>query len=110
MSELMRYSQPGEISTRAERRVSKSISRIAERSVVRSAQIEAEARAQEDKLDAIARVGARALNNTALLSELEVSLARVVPAATSRLESIADIATLASAQVMMDAAQKLGRS
>jgi hypothetical protein len=69
--------------------------RIEARGDLRLAQIDTEAEVMAGKADAINYVGWRALQNVALLSQMEQQLAQAVTLASGRLAAIADMTALA---------------
>jgi hypothetical protein len=58
---------------------------------------DARAEIEDAKVNAIAAVGMRAMQDVALLSQVEQSLAQTVPQASGRLATIADLAALSMA-------------
>jgi hypothetical protein len=72
--------------------------------------VEAEAEVQVATVDAMSYVGRRAMQDVALVSQLEQQLALAVPMASGRLAAIADVTALALTDVVADTARKLRRS
>lgn len=89
------------------RREAKQLGQLQAQSRYGLAQIEATADLQAAKTDGVAYVGRRAMQNVALLSQLEVQLAQTVPAAVSRLQAIADITAMGLSEVVIDSVHKL---
>lgn len=73
------------------------------------ARIEAAAEVQSARVDAVAFVGRRAMQDVALLSQVESQLAQAVPHASGRLASIADLTAIAMTEVVVDTARRVGR-
>ena len=62
-------------------------------------------------LDGIATIGATAMRNVAMVSQLEQQLAQAVPLATSRLQAIGDMTAFAMADAVSSSARRIrGRS
>jgi hypothetical protein len=91
------------------RNLSRELARVSGGAQLGLARIEAQAELQASKADAVAYVGSRAMQNVAMLSQLEQQLAQAVPMATSRLQGIADMAALGMADVMTDTVMRLRR-
>jgi hypothetical protein len=72
-----------------------------------TARIEAAAEVQALKADAVTFVGKRAMQDVAMLSQLEQQLATLVPMATGRLQGIADMTSLAIAEVVGDTLRRV---
>ncbi len=109
MSNLERYQQSGGLS-RLSRQTSSAIARVQAGSSVRQAQVEAAAELQAVKADAVAYVGRRALQNVALLSQVESQLAVAVPHASGRLAAIADLTAIALSDVVAETAHSVRRA
>jgi hypothetical protein len=88
-------------------RSGRALARIDQGRRVAIAEADAVADIQAVKVDGLAYVGKVALQDTALLSQLEQQLAQLVPMATSRLQAIADITALGMAEVVTDTVRKL---
>jgi hypothetical protein len=73
------------------------------------ARIEQGAEMQVGRLQAVVYVGKRAMQEVALLSQLEGQLSAVVPLATSRLQGIADIVALEAADVVSETLRRVSR-
>lgn len=85
------------------------IARLQRRTVMELAQIAHVAAAQAARVEAIACVGRRALFEAALVTQTEQSLALLVPLASGRLQTIADVATLGIAEVVADTVRRVTR-
>jgi hypothetical protein len=72
--------------------------------------VDGEAQVQEAIVQGVASVGASAMRSIAMVSQLEVQLGQLVPAAVSRLQAIGDITGLAMAEVVSQTAQRLNRA
>lgn len=66
------------------------------------ARIEVAAEVQAVRVAAVVGVGKRALQEVALLTQVEQQLATLVPLATTRLQAIGDVTALAVAEVVSD--------
>ncbi len=104
-SDLLRYSSaPG-----PSRRVARDLARLDDQAQLTGAQIEAAAEIQARKADAVGAVAGRALQDVALLSQMEQQLAQTVPLASGRLAAIADTAALAMTQIVSETVCRLRR-
>lgn len=104
-SDLIRYSPEAGLS----RRVACGLARLDEQAQLVGAQIETAVGLQAIKADAIGAVAGRALQDIALLSQMEQALAQTVPLASGRLVAIADTAALAMTQVVSETTCRLRR-
>jgi len=104
-SDLIRYAQPGALS----RRTSRSLIRLQESAEVAQTEIEVVAAVQAAKADAVCAVAGRAMQDVALLSQMELQLAQTVPLASGRLAAIADAAALSLTGVVGDTVARLRR-
>lgn len=71
------------------------------------ARVEAHAEIQSLKVQAVGYVGQQAMQAVAMVSQLEGQLAQACPLAVTRLQGIADMTSMAIAQVVIDTAWKL---
>lgn len=90
-------------------RVSKSLSRLAIETGMTIAYTEAKAEIDATVIHGIAYVGQMAMQDVALLTQMEQQLATAVPLAASRLQAIGDMATLGMADVVAGSPRRLGR-
>jgi hypothetical protein len=104
MSEILpyRYEQPI-IPTRT----SRAVGTVRHYFTVESAQVAANAEIQALKAEAIGSVARLALQEAAMISQLEQNLSTLVPFSASRLESIASSAAYGLAEVVIDTARGL---
>jgi hypothetical protein len=58
---------------------------------------------------AVGYVGKKAMQEVALISQLEQQLSTLVPLATSRLQAIGDITALSAAEIVSDTVRKVNR-
>lgn len=72
--------------------------------------IDGEAQVQEAIVQGVASVGASAMRSIAMVSQLEVQLGQLVPAAVCRLQAIGDITGLAMAEVVSETSSRLNRA
>lgn len=90
-------------------RVSRALSRVSSDTTISTAVIQAKAEVEAAKVDGVSAVAAKALQDVALLSQIEQSLAQAVPHASGRLATVADLAAISIAGVVADAARRIGR-
>ena len=88
-------------------RTSRALQRLGHDTTLAVAAIESRADIEVARVSAIAAVAGRALMDVSLLSQMEQSLAQVVPHASGRLATIADLAALSMADVVASAAHRL---
>jgi hypothetical protein len=105
MDELIRRN--GGLMGRDVRTVGRELSKLDGRGRLELAWIDQEADLQAERLSALAYVGKRAMQDIALLSQLEIQLSALVPAATPRLQGIGDMTALAMADVVSDTVRKV---
>lgn len=103
MSDLQPYAR------RLARGSGSMLAAIETRATLKRMQIAQEAAIHADMADAIGAVAGRAMQDVALLSQMEQQLAQTVPMASGRLALIADSAALSLAEVVHDAAYRLRR-
>lgn len=106
MGAIDRYQAAGPVS-RAERFAGRAISRVDVDSAVELARLDAAAQAQTAKVQAITHVAGRALQDVALLSQMEQQLSTVVPMASGRLAAITDLTALALTEVIAESTTKM---
>ena len=114
MSNIQPYSGSGNLlpslsTGRLARQTSRELAQIDARTAVGVARIEATAELQAVKVDAVAHVGRRAMQDVALLSQVETQLATAVPHASGRLATIADLTAVAMSDVVLETARRIGR-
>ena len=85
----------------------RQIAKLQRRSLVGLARIGVVAAEQAAKVQTVACVSRRALFETALVMQTEQSLGALVPMSVSRLQAIADIATLGIAEVVSDTVRRV---
>jgi len=71
--------------------------------------MEAEADLQVARVQAVGHVGQQAMQSVAMVSQLEGQLAELVPLATTRLQAIADMTALATAEVVAGTLKRISR-
>ena len=91
-----------------QRHMSRTVNSLAIQKEVGMARIETQAQIEAARVHAVGYVGSQALHAVAMLSQLEVQLAQTVPAATTRLQGLADMTALALADVVANSARRLG--
>lgn len=102
MSDLMPYGYQLALRRSQSRQVSRALSGLELHTRMASARIEAAAEVQALKADAVTYVGKRAMQDVAMISQLEHQLASLVPLAAGRLQAIADMTSLSIAEVVAD--------
>jgi hypothetical protein len=95
------------IARRESRELGRQLSRLEGKGRLELATINQQADLQAERVGAVAYVGKRALHETAMLSQLEVQLAMLVPAATSRLQGLADLTALGMAEVVAETVRRV---
>lgn len=90
-------------------RTTRTLTRLSNETTIAIAVTQAKAELESAKIDGVAAVAAKAMQDVALLSQVEQSLAQTVPHASGRLATIADLAALAIADVTASAARRIGR-
>lgn len=90
-------------------RVSRALSRVSTETTISTAIIQAKVEVEAAKVDGVSAVAAKAMQDVALLSQIEQSLAQTVPHASGRLATVADLAAISIAGVVSDAARRIGR-
>ena len=90
-------------------KVSRTLTRLSRDTTISTAVTQAKAEVEAAKVDGVSAVAAKAMQDVALLSQMEQSLAQAVPHASGRLATVADLAALSIAGVVADAARRIGR-
>jgi hypothetical protein len=115
MSDIQRYEATSSLlpslspSSRLARHTNRELSQVDARTTIGIARIEAVAELQAVKVDAVAHVGRRAMQDVALLSQVEMQLATATPHASGRLATIADLTAVAMSDVVLETARRIGR-
>jgi len=95
---------------RRESRVTgRALARIEARTEIGLAEIESQAEQQAARVMAVGYVGKRAMQEVAMVSQLEQQLATIVPMATSRLQAIGDMVALECADVVSETVRRVSR-
>lgn len=105
MSEMVPFA--GGLAKRESRAVSRELSRLEGRGRLELARINQAADLQAERVAAVGYVGKRAMHEVAMLSQLEVQLSAVVPAATVRLQGLGDLTALAMAEVVSETVRRV---
>ena len=106
MSDVVPFGAGG-LSRRDARLVGRELSRMDGRGRLELARIGQEADLQAERVAAVGYVGKRAMHEVAMLSQLEVQLSCLVPAATARLQGIGDLTALHMAEVVGQTVRKV---
>ena len=99
----------GGITPRGSRYTARTLARIDDQTEIGLAEIEAKAELQVAKVQAVGYVCKRAMHEVAIVSQLELQLATLVPMATARLQAMGDMAALDMADVVGDTVRKVSR-
>lgn len=102
MSDLVPYAGGQPVSRTQSRQLNRGLTSLSLTTRLDIARIESAAEVQATRADAVTYVGKRAMQDVAMLSQLEQQLAALVPMATGRLQAIADMTSLAIAEVVGD--------
>jgi hypothetical protein len=107
MADLVQYpGRPG-MSKSASRQLSKTLAALSAGVSTETARIEAAAEIQAVRTEAVTYVGKRAMQNIAIMSQLEQQLALMAPMASGRLQAIADITAISVAEVVSDTLRRV---
>lgn len=108
MSDLMPYNDSQPIMRRTEsRQLGRALGRLNADVSIQTARIEAAAEVQAIRADAVTYVAKRAMQDIAMLTQLEQQLAVMVPLASGRLAAIGDMTALALTDVVTDTLRRL---
>jgi hypothetical protein len=94
---------------RQSRYTGKALSRLDSQTDIGLASIEAKAELQVAKVMAVSYVGKRAMDEVAMVSQVEQQLSALVPLATSRVQAIGDMVALEAADIVADTARRVYR-
>jgi hypothetical protein len=86
-----------------------AIARLDAQTEIGLARIEQAAELQAGRAGAVTYVAKRALQEVALISQLEAQLSMIIPMATSRLQALGDIAALEAADVVSQTVRRVSR-
>ena len=119
MSELIPYSQQSSevvptgvgalVERKADRLARKQVEQLQRTKRVGLARLEVQAQLESARAQAVGYVGHQAMQTVAMVSQVEGQLGMACPLAVSRLQGIADMTALSLAEVVSDAARKMGR-
>jgi hypothetical protein len=87
----------------------KAIARVQSQGLVRAAASDVEAVLSQVKLGAAASIGRSAQHEVALLTSMELELAKLVPEAAGRIDAIASITAIQMAEIVADSLIRLRR-
>jgi hypothetical protein len=108
MSDLIPYGSDRPVARRSEsRQMNRTLGSLSLTTRLDIARIESAAEVQATRVDAVTYVGKRAMQDVAMLSQLEQQLAALVPMATGRLQAIGDMTSLAIAEVVADTLRRV---
>jgi hypothetical protein len=105
MSEIVPFG--GGLAKRPSRALSRELSRMEGQGLLQFARINQQADLQAERMAAVGYVGKRALQEMAMVSQLEVQLSSLVPAATCRLQGLGDLTALAMAEVVGETVRRV---
>lgn len=94
---------------RLARQTGHELARLDARTTIGIARIEAQTELQLSKVHAVGQVGRTAMQEAALLSQIETQLATAIPQSSGRVAGIADLTTVAMSEVVLDSARRIGR-
>jgi hypothetical protein len=119
MSELIPYSTSSTevaptgvgalVERKADRLARKQVEQLQRTKRVGLARLEVQAQLESARAQAVGYVGQQAMQTVTMVSQLEGQLGAACPLAVSRLQGIADMTALSLAEVVSDAARKMGR-
>lgn len=101
--------RPGALSRGETKAARRELARLEAQAETQLARIEMAALLQDARVRAVAHVTQQALHATAMVSELEGQLGRLVPTARPRLQGIADIGCLGLAETVAATVQKVAK-
>lgn len=90
-------------------RTSRALTRLSNETTLSTSLVQSKAEIEAAKVDGVAAVAGKAMQDVALLSQMEQSLAQSVPHASGRLAMVADLAAVSMAGIVADAARRIGR-
>lgn len=105
MSDLVPFG--GGLAKRESRVAGRELARLDALGRLEMARIGQAADLQAERLGAVGYVGKRALQEVAMLSQLEVQLSALVPGAMPRLQGIGDLTALAMADVVSETLRRV---
>lgn len=109
MSNLIPTNPSGSfLDKREDRALSRLLTSLERSKAVGLARIEQQAQLEAAKAHAVGYVGSQAMQAIAMVSQMEGQLGQACPLAVTRLQGLADITALAMANVVSDAARKIG--
>jgi len=94
---------------RQDRETGRALVRLDAQTQLGLAAIESRADMQEARVMAVGHVGRTAMQEVALLSQVEQQLSTIVPSATTRLQGITDIIALQIVEIVADTKYELYR-
>lgn len=106
MSDLVPLN-PRSLSRGESRELSRIMGTLEARTSMETTRIDLAADLQAAKVDALAYVGRRAMQDIARLTQLEQQLVLMVPMASGRLQAIGDLTALAVTEVVTDTLRKV---
>src|SRR4051812_15035440 len=89
------------------RRVQRELSRMNDQNQVDIVRIDNAAALNAERVSAIAYVGKRAMHEVAMISEVETQLSTMVPAASGRLQGIANVTALSMAETVAETVRRV---
>jgi hypothetical protein len=99
----------GNIDRKESRYAGRALARLDAETEFGLARIEQACELQAGRVGGVTYVAKRAMQEVALISQLEAQLSMVVPMATSRLQAIGDIAALEAADVVSQTVRRVSR-
>lgn len=107
MPNLDPYSPSRSLSNRQARQLNRNMGDLQASTRYDLARIEAAAEVEAIRVDGVTYIGRQAMQDLAMLSQLEQQLSALVPLAASRLQAIGDMTALVVSTIVSDAGRKL---
>lgn len=107
MSDIQPYRTSVHIVTSALTRTGRELGRLASQVEIGSARTNALAELEEVKLGALRHVAGHAMQDVAMVSQLEGQLSAAVPLGTGRLQALGDMHALACADILASLPRRL---
>lgn len=99
----------GGFDRRESRAIGRALARVGIDTNVGLARIEQAAELQVGRVQAVGYVGKKAMQEVALVSQLEAQLSTLVPMATGRLQAIGDMTALEAADIVASTVRRVTR-
>lgn len=107
MAEIMPYESRSLMRRSDSRQLNRNLVNLSAGVTMETARIEAAAQLQSVRAEAVNYVGKRAMQQVAMMSQLEQQLALMAPMASGRLQAIGDMTALSVAEVVSDTLRRM---